>query len=378
MKNEGFLIDAHVINNMQSSTRNDNISHTNQQLEQSLDMFEISGFDIIPSSSQKTFNNVQNTEVAKNTNNMQELMCFISNPKYIQAESDTSKSEINYISNTSEDSFDNETKYHIKNDTDTVITSFYFDDSKKKELKLKESLCQEKQNLTEKLEKNTFEHLNQNSLIDTPKKTECNIKQTHLDLESSINESWLRLKQSFSINSFSELEKSVEIQIIKSNTWGKKSNEYKQYSMKLECNDSWEQFMNNCNMDIEFQNIDIESQNYRNKIEMSCTNFSQKESNNLSGPDKNNKYNMELNRSYTSSFIFSDDSILNSSNYFNINSNQSDHLNSIKHEFMKWSEDSFDANNYVNNIFEKKDSKSNENINIVSTKRHTYFLIIET
>lgn len=379
------------VKNMRNATRNDVIiSQTGRQPKLSPDLLlEMSGFDILQTSQRSYFNDAQNVEVTENTNDTQESMYFISrDPKHVrEAESDISRSEINYMSNTSEeDSLGNETKYRTyENDTGTVVTSFYFDDSKnarKNQSKFNKSSSRErnsslKRNLSEKVKKNTsLKHSNQNNYYSPTEKLKTNerdAKPTQY-LQSSINVSF-RMR-SFSDNSFSDLDKSPETQItMKSRLcrMNNKSNQNEQNSIELECNDSWEQYMNSWSMDVESQNINIESQNYSNKEGiMFSSNSSQK-------PWPNNKSNIQLSRSDTSSFVFSDDSIL-CSNSFNNNSNRTNYLDSVKEEFMKWSqEDSFDADHYKesNTLFEKMRLKSNENINIVSIKhQNTYFVVI--
>lgn len=359
MKNEDHILstdpfyDLHILN-MQRIMQND-IYQNNQQL--SADMLEISGFDFL--------NTSQNTNITKDSNNTLESIYYSSRDfKYIQTESVNSKSEINYLSNTNKISLRTETKDNTNNN----ISSVYFNDLKKiknienkyenssNSSQDKNSILVSKQNLSKKLKNNeSCKHLNQNSLIKKLKRIERNNELTHLESSmSSISESWARLKLSFSDISFSDLDKSIETPIkMKNSRW---TNKIEQNSIKLECNDSWEQNMNNLNMDIDSQNYSEDNISADSSPKVS----------NPSNQDKNNKYNMKFSTSHISSLIFSDDSIL-CTNSINNNSHQFD---SIKQEFVKWSQDSFDASDYEENV----NILLSNNINIVSY--YTYLIIV--
>lgn len=173
------------------------------------------------------------------------------------------------------------------------------------------------------------------------------IKESHP--RSSFSESWANNKQSFSEISFSGIDSTAAIS---------NKSSHLIYN-KRQIMDIW--------------NKDAESQNSQNEKQIIFSDNSLSKMSNLMDSEE---YNL-ASKSYSSLLSFSaDENILPNSTY------DSDQLNQEKSEFMEWSQDSYNGNNYENkstdyNKLIKELSRSNENFTMVSNKTiYNFYTIV--
>jgi hypothetical protein len=290
--------------------------------------------------SNQKLQNIDITEM-EYSNNTQNQMHFISrDPKYIQAENESlqssnEKSYISYIRN--EEYLKNETKYNDNN-----MTSEYFNNMKKSRNKKRKYM---KKNLDEKLKKNFKKYSHNLSVqksirIKIHKLNKIKRKTKKSFLESSANESWIRIKQAFSNDSFSELDKIALTPVtMKSSLWlNKHCNTIEQNSTKLNYN-HWENSITfSENSSLEVSNI-VQTFNV----------------------DESKKYNVPSISSMNSQILSE-----NSFSLLNL-TNSSQQLNSIKQEYMKASIDSCNDNNYENYENQNQVPKLFGNIQFIET-----------
>lgn len=311
-----------------------NICYSNDQI---LSLPKITELNVLNMSSE-TFCDTQNDDIieTKNRSNSQSQMCFISrDPKNIQTDySNISKLEINNSNNVQSAKYLRKRTNNISDNLNVLKkiknknVSIYNQPERNTQIS--------KKSLSEKIKKNSsFKHIKYfpqtknvilNSLhnIKTTKLKQMKQETEALYLTSNMSESWT--KQTFSEISFSDLDEIEQTQIIMKKNQYKYFNKIEQDSITLEHNDTREKHMHN-------SNTDMKSLSY--KSDNISLNFSNENSKSLTHI-KHNIYNT----SNTSSFIFSDDSVLEAN--WTVNSQQSD---SIKREFTRLSQYSSDSNN---------------------------------
>lgn len=333
---DSFLKKNHGLNKQNTTLNSDKSKHIG--LSKTLETLSINNV-----SNQK----LQNIDIAKleDSNNTQNQMYFISrDPKYVQVENDSLQSSneknISYIRN--EEYFKNETECNDNN-----MTSQYFNNIKK--VRNKKQKCM-KQNLSEKLKKKLkkcSQHLKiQKSIIRQPisikksKLLKIKLNPKKLFLESGANESWIRMKQAFSNDSFSDLDITAQAPItMKSSLWlNKHCNSIEQNSTKLNYN-HWD-------------NSNTFSENSSLEISNIVQTFN---------ADESEKYNVPSISSMNSQILSEDSfSLLNLTN-------SSQQFNLIKREYMKASIDSCDDSNYENDENQNKVPKLFNNIQFIET-----------
>lgn len=313
----------------------------------------------------------ENIDIAKMeySNNTQDQMYFISrDPKYVPAENESLQTDMNNLSFIrNKDYRKDKTKVNDNN-----ITSEYFNNIKKE--KRRKRKCT-KQNLSEKLQSNykkSSKYLKNNLSQKSNKSPSINIKMRKVIkiehntkksyFESRANESWTRIKQAFSNQSFSDLDKTTQTPITKkSSLWvNKHCNTIEKDSIKLNYNNTQENNLDNYSMNVE----SVESQNYNSWENSKFSENSSLEvsySVQTSNVNESNKYNTS-NTSQTNSQVFSEDS------FSSLNlTNSSQQLDSIQQDFMKSSVDSSDDNNYENYENHNEVPKLFNNIQFVET-----------
>lgn len=317
-----------------------NICYDNNQISSLSKISELNGFNALNTSPQ-TFCDVQNNEVieTKNVSNSQSQMCFISrDPKNIQTDyNNISMLEMNNSNNV-------QSEKSLRKRTNNISDNFNV--SKKMNNKNVSILNQSERNililkktLSEKIKKNSnFKHINyfsqtkkvissSSNNIKTSKLKQTKQETKPLYSKSNMNDSLA--KQTFSDISFSDLDEMEQSQITMKNNQYKYFNKIETDPITLEHNDTWEKHMHN-------SNTDMESQSYKSENNIIISVDSSNENSKSLTRTKHDLYNT----SHTSSFIFSDGSVLEPN--LTVYSLQSD---SIEQEFTKWSQDSSDSNN---------------------------------
>lgn len=315
-----------------------NICYDNDQILSLPKISELNGFNVLNMSSE-TFGDVQNDDIieTKNISDSQSQICFISrDPKNIQTDNNNiSKLEMNNSNNI-------QSAKYLRKRTNNISGNFnVLKKIKNKNVSIfnqsKRNTPISKKSLSEKIKKKSGfkyikyfsqpknEILNSLNNIKTKKLKQTKQETRPLHSTSNMNESWT--KQTFSDISFSDLDEMEQTQKMKNNQY-KYFNKIEQDPITLERNDTWEKHTHSSNTHMKSQSYKSEN----NNISVNSTN----ENSQLSTHTKHIMYNT----SHTSSFIFSDDSVLESN--WTVNSLQSD---SINHEFSKLSQYSSDSNN---------------------------------
>jgi len=362
-----------------------NIFSYNEQIMTLPTKLEISGFEIL-NTSQQTLSSEQNGDIQKlnYSNDGQSKIYFISrDPKKIQYENDTSKSNMSSLSSVSSEESFNRKEKKINNRN---ITSIYFKDYLKKvefqvsDVKKPSILFKNisstvlKQSLSEKLKKNSSLFKKSRLVSESIKSPSINIKtsnpkQAKNNTKKSISESWTRISETFNEISFSDFDKtSLTETIMKHNQSESMHNNEKEQDSSL---DHYNTRKNNVN------SWKMESQNNnREEDSISSINYSPKVSNEVSNNYEDHKI-YKPSMSHSSVPTFSDTSIFLSNSSLN-----SDKLVSIQQQFISWSQDSSHTIDYKENytkqnngtvVFnntlpEEKQFTSKENISMVSIK----------
>lgn len=331
-------IDIYHNKNRNSKLKNmsRNICYGNDQILSLPKIPELNGFNVLNMSSE-TFCDEQNNDVieTKNLSNTQSQICFISrDPKNIQTDYNISKLEMNNSNNVQSAKYLRKRRINISDNLNVLKKIKNKNDSILNQPERNTPIS--KKSLSEKIKKNSsFKHIKyfsqtknviQNSLNNIKTTKLKQIKEETKPLSTSnMNESWA--KQTFSDISFSDLDEMEQTQITMKNDQYKYFNKIDQDPITLEHNDTWEKHMHNSYTDMESQSNNSENNNI-------SVNSSNENSKSLTHT-KHNVYNT----SSTSSFIFSDDSVLEPN--WSVNSLQS---NSNKREFTELSQYSSDSN----------------------------------